>query len=80
MHDHRIFRHCLTSSLTLKNWGQKYCQTIGYEPNPSILQCDLIQRLILPTIQKYSLIPKLKQHMKQLRMDTNTQKIDLAKR
>ena len=30
-------------------------------------------------IQKYSLPLKLKQHIKQLRMDTNTQKIDLAK-
>ena len=79
MHDHGIFHHCMTSSLTLNNWGQKYCQTLGYEPNPSIPPCDLIQRLILPTIQKYSLLLKLNQHMKQLRMDTNTQKIDLAK-
>ena len=35
-HDHGIFRHCMTSSLTLNNWGQKYCQTLGYKPNPSI--------------------------------------------
>ena len=60
MHDHRIFRHCMTSSLTLNNWGQKYCQTLGYKPNPSIPLCDLIQCLILPTIQKNSLRLKLK--------------------
>ena len=79
MHDQRIFRHCMTSSLTLNNRGQKYCQTLGYKPNPSIPLCDLIQSLILPMIQKYSLPLKLKQHIKQLRMDTNTQKIDLVK-
>ena len=60
MHDHRIFHHCMTSSLPLNNWGQKYCQTLRYKPNPSIPQCDLIQRLILPTIQKNSLCLKLK--------------------
>ena len=74
-HDHGIFCHCMTSSLTLNNWGQKCCQTLGYKPNPSIPQCDLIQCLILPTIQKYSLLLKLKQYIKQLWMDTNTQKI-----
>ena len=79
LHDHRIFRHCMTSSLTLNNWGQKYCQTLGYKPNPSIPECDLIECLILPTIQKYSLLLKLKQHIKQLPTDTNTQKIDLVK-
>ena len=57
MHDHRIFRHCMTSSLT---WGQKYCQTLGYKRNWSIPQCDLIQCLILQTIQKNSLRLKLK--------------------
>ena len=62
LHDHQIFQNCMTSSLTLNNWGQKYCQTLGYKPNPSIPQCDLIQCLILPTIQKYSLHLKLKQH------------------
>ena len=61
LHDHGIFRHCMTSSLTLNNWGQKYCQTLGYKPNPSIPECDLIQCLILPTIPKYSLLLKLKQ-------------------
>ena len=74
LHDHRIFRHCMTSSLTLNNWGQKYCQTLGNKPNPSIPLCDLIPCLILPMIQKYSLPLKLKQHIKQLPMDTNTQK------
>ena len=34
LHDHRIFHHCMTSSLTLNNWGQKYCQTLGYIPKP----------------------------------------------
>ena len=74
-HDHGTFCHCMTSTLTLNNWGQKYCQTLGYKPNPSIPQCDLIQCFILPTIKKYSLLLKLKQHIKQLRMDTKTQKI-----
>ena len=58
---------------------QKYCQTLGYKPNPSIPQCDF-QCLILPTIKKYSLLLKLKQNIKQLRMDRNNKKIDLAKR
>ena len=74
LHDHQIFHHCMTSSLTLNNWGQKYCQTLGNKPNPSIPLCDLIPCLILPMIQKYSLPLKLKQYIKQLRMDTNTQK------
>ena len=39
MHDHGILRHCITP-LALDNWGQKYCQTLGYKPNPSIPQCN----------------------------------------
>ena len=26
----------MTFSLALNNWGQKYCQIVGYKPNPSI--------------------------------------------
>ena len=32
MHDH--------GTLVLDNWGQKYCQTLGFKPYPSIPQCD----------------------------------------
>ena len=78
MHYHEILRHCVTS-LALENWGQKYCQTLGYKPNPSIPQCDF-QSVTLPTVQKYWLLLKLKQHIKQLRMDRNSEKINLAKR
>ena len=52
-YDHGILCHCVTPPLALDNWGQKYCETLGYKPNPSIPQCDF-QCLILPTIQKYS--------------------------
>ena len=73
MHDQEILRHCVTSSLALDNWRQKYCQTLGYKPNPSISQCDF-QCLILPTIQKYSLPLKLKKHIKQLQMGRRSTK------
>ena len=36
LHDHGTVCHCMTSTLTINNWGQKYCQTLGYKPNPSI--------------------------------------------
>ena len=70
------FCHCVTS-LALENGGQKYCQTIGYKPNPSIPQLDF-QCLALPTIQKYWLL--VKQHKKQLQMDRNSKEINPAKR
>ena len=35
---------------------------------------------ILPTIQNYSLLIKLKPHIRQLRMDRNSKKMNLAKR
>ena len=31
-----IAEFCVTSSLSLDNWGQKYCQTLGNKPNLSI--------------------------------------------
>ena len=62
MHDHGILRHWVTS-FALDIWGKKYCQTLGYKPNPSIPQCDF-QCLTLPAIQKYWFLLKLKQHIK----------------
>ena len=31
-----ITEFCVTSSLAIDNWGQKYCETLGNKPNPSI--------------------------------------------
>ena len=32
---HEIMEFCVTSSLALDNWEQKYCQTLGNKPNHS---------------------------------------------
>ena len=71
LHDHRILLQYLT-------WGQKLSNS-GYKANPSSQQSDF-QCLILPTTKKYSLLFKLKQHIKKLRIDRNSKGINLAKR
>ena len=72
MRDHVILRHCVTS-LALDNWGKKYYQT-RVAISQTCPQCDF-QCLTLPTIQKYCLLLKLKQHIKQLRKDGNRKKL-----
>ena len=71
LHDHRILLQYLT-------WGQKLSNS-GYKANPSSQQSDF-QCLILPTTKKYSLLFKLKQHIKKLRIDRNSKGINLPKR
>ena len=71
------FGHCVTSSLAFDNWGQEYCQTLGYRPNPSIPRCDFQCLIILSSIQKFSLLIKLRQRIKHLRMDRNRKKLTL---
>ena len=74
-----ITEFCVTSSLALDNWGQKYCRTLGYKPNSS-MRFSILKFVIIPTIQNYSLPLKLKQRIEQLRMERNSKKINMLVR
>ena len=66
----RFFKPYFHHLLRLIHWHQLA---------PITSQCDF-QCLMLPTIQKYLLLRKLKQRIKQLRMDRNSKNVNLAKR
>ena len=53
---------CVTSSLALHKWEQKYCQTLGYKPNPSIP--IIFDRLSFKFLKIVRLLGKIKKYRK----------------